>query len=115
VGLYLTAVSPGIGFTFNSQNFGTATQRPLFILSVVPTPGTIGITLSGADVVITGTNGASSGSYVVLSSTNLLSPPNQWVPIATNMLTANGAFSITATNANNAAAAPQQFFILQTQ
>ena len=115
VGLYLTAVDPGIGFTFNSQNFGTATQRPLFILSAVPTPGTIGITVSGADVIITGTNGAAGVPYVVLSGTNLLSPPNQWMPVATNVLNASGPFSITATNVNGPGAPAQQFFILQNQ
>jgi hypothetical protein len=115
VGIYLTAIDPGIGFTFNSQNFGTATQRPLFVLSAVPKPGTIGITVSGPDVVITGTNGATGGPYVLLSTTNLLSPPNQWTPVATNVLNANGPFSITATNANGPDAPAQQFFILQNQ
>ena len=108
-------IDPGIGFTFNSQNFTTAAQRPVLIFSAVPMPGTIGITFSGADVVIAGTNGVTGGAYVVLSSTNLFSPPNQWTPLTTNVLTANGAFNITATNANGYGAPAQQFFILQTR
>lgn len=115
VGLYLTAIDTGIGFTFNSQNFTTANQRPVVVISAVPLPGTTSITLSGADVVITGTNGAIGGTYVVLSNSNLLAPLNQWTPVATNVLTAGGAFSITTTNANSPGAPAQQFFILQTK
>jgi hypothetical protein len=115
VGLYLTAVDSGIGFTFNSQNFTTANQRPIVIISAVPVPSATGIQLSGTDVMIAGTNGAAGGTYVVLSSTNLSSPLNQWTPVATNVLATGGAFTITATNANSSSVPAEQFFILRTQ
>ncbi|HWD91126.1 MAG TPA: hypothetical protein VG938_02140 [Verrucomicrobiae bacterium] len=114
VGLYLTALDPEIGFTFNSQNFTTANQRPVVIVSAAPVPGTTGIVLSGNDAVIAGTNGVAGGTYVVLSTTNLLSPLNQWTPIATNALETGGAFTIRATNALSNPSA-QQFFLLQAQ
>jgi hypothetical protein len=114
VDFYLTAVDPGTGFTFNSQNFTTAGQRPVVIISAVPVPSATGILLSGADVVISGTNGVAGGTYVALSSTNLLLPLNQWTPVATNVLDTGGDFTITATNAFNSPST-QQFFLLRVQ
>jgi hypothetical protein len=115
VDLYLTAVDTNIGFTFNSQNFTTASLRPILVISAVPTPGAIGLGLSGTDVVINGTNGVSGGTYILLSTTNLSAPLNQWTPLVTNMLSANGPFNVTATNVNSSGAPAQQFFILQTR
>jgi hypothetical protein len=111
VSLYLTAADTGIGFTFNSQNFTTANQRPILIISAVAPPGTATITFSGTDIIISGTNGVAGQTNVVLASTNAIAPLNQWTPIATNIMTGTGPFSIT----NNAGASPQQFFLLQTK
>jgi len=115
IGLFLTAVDAGIGFTFDSRSFGTVASRPFLEISAVPQPGIAGISLSGADVVLAATNGAAGGTYYVLSTTNLALPLNQWCPVATNILSADGGFSITVTNAANANAPLQQFFIIQTQ
>jgi len=112
VGLFLTANDPKIGFTFNSQNFGTASARPFLIVSAVPRPGLTAINLAGTNVVLSATNGVTGGTYQVLSSTNAALPLGQWTPVATNILNSNGDFSIAVTNA---ATAPQQFFLLQTQ
>ena len=114
VNLYLTAIDPQTGFTFDSLQFTTTGEQPYVIISAVPQPGIGGISLSGLDVILSGTNGAANGAYVVSSSTNLELPLSQWTPIVTNVPTTNGAFVITATNAA-AVSAPQQFFILQTQ
>ena len=115
VDLFLTAADLKIGFTFNSQNFGTASARPFVIISAVPRPGITAISLNSTNLVLTATNGVAGGTYYVLTSTNLSQPLSQWLPVATNVLTANGNFSITATNAVNVSAPWQQFFILQTQ
>ena len=80
----------------------------------VPKPSIVGISLSGTNLVLNGTNGLASGTYRVLTSTNAVLPLNQWTPVATNMLSASGAFSITATNAVNHNDA-RRFFILQLQ
>jgi len=111
VSLYLTAIDSGIGFTFNSQNFTTANQRPVLVISAVPPPGAATITLSGADIIISGMNGTAGETNIVLSSTNAFAPLNQWTPIATNVPGSSGLFSIT----NNVGPSPQQFFILQTK
>lgn len=115
VTLFLTAINPQIGFTFNSRSFGTTTARPFLEISAVPKPGITGVSLSGTNVVLSATNGAAGGTYYVLSSTNLSQPLSQWLPVATNVLPTSGNFSITATNAATASAPWQHFFILQTQ
>ena len=115
VDFFLTAASPNIGFTFNSQNFGTASARPFLIVSAVPRPGITAFSLVTTNLVLTATNGVAGGTYYVLGSTNLALPLSQWTPVATNVLSANGPFTITATNAVNGDSPSQQFFIIQTQ
>jgi hypothetical protein len=83
-------------------------------ISVVAVPGIIGISLSGGNLVINGSNGVSGQTCYVLTTTNLALPRSQWMPVATNVLNAGGNFSITATNAVNPNV-PQQFYILQLQ
>lgn len=64
---------------------------------------------------ISATNGGAGVTCCILGSTNAALPLHQWAPVATNVLTANGNFTVTATNAANAAASMPQFFILQVQ
>jgi hypothetical protein len=115
VDLFLTAADLTIGFTMDSQNFGTASARPFLIISAVPQPGISAVNLSGTNVVLAATNGVAGGTYYVLSSTNLALPLAQWTPVATNVPAGNGNFGITVTNAASAGAPAQHFFILQTQ
>jgi len=77
-------------------------------------PGITGISVTGGNLVISGTNGAAGQTYYILSTTNLAQPRNQWLPITTNVLNTSGNFAITATNAVNATI-PQAFYMLQTQ
>jgi hypothetical protein len=44
---YLTAASPGVGFTFDSRNFGTASARPILEVTAVPEPGVIVMAMVG--------------------------------------------------------------------
>jgi hypothetical protein len=113
VGLFLTAIDSGIGFTIDSRSFGTASARPYLEVSAVPRPGIAAIDLSDANVVLTATNGVTTATYYTLSSTNLALPLDQWTPAATNQLTADGNFSITLTNA--AGVASPRFCILLTR
>jgi hypothetical protein len=76
---------------------------------ILPPPAITSISLSGANLVINGSNGQSGGTYVTLTSTNLALPLNQWLPVATNILNVGGNFTFTATNVvipNS----PQQFY-----
>jgi hypothetical protein len=77
-------------------------------------PGILGLSVTGTNLVITGTNGMAGGTYWVLASTDLTRPPAQWTPVATNVLASGGGFTLTVTNAVSGAY-PQRFFILQLQ
>jgi PKD repeat protein len=77
-------------------------------------PSIAGISLTGGNLVISGTNGVSGQTYYVLTATNLTQPRSQWLPVATNVLNADGNFTIIATNAVNPNV-PQAFYMLQTQ
>jgi hypothetical protein len=79
-----------------------------------PEPAITGVSLSGTNLVINGSNGLSNRTYQVLASTNIILPRIQWLPVATNILNTNGNFTITATNVVSRSF-PQRFFILQLQ
>jgi hypothetical protein len=115
VGIFLTAIDPGIGFTFDSRSFNTTNARPFLEISALPRPGIVSASLSGTNFILSATNGAAGGIYFAFASTNLLLPLNQWTPVATNVLNAAGNFSIIVTNAAGAVSPSQQFFILQAQ
>jgi autotransporter-associated beta strand protein len=79
---------------------------------IFSTPPTIGsLSLSGENVVITGTSGEAGAAYYLLSSTNIVLPLNQWQTVATNVLNASGSFTFIGTNAVKAGD-QQQFYIL---
>lgn len=115
VDFFLTATDPKTGFTFNSQNFGTASARPFLIISAMPIPGITGISLNTTNLTLTATNGAAGGTYLVLASTNLTLPTLRWTPVATNVLSASGDFTLTITNGVSASGPAQEFFRLQEQ
>jgi hypothetical protein len=79
-----------------------------------PQPVIAGISLSGTNLLLKGTNGLASGTYYVLTSTNLTLPLHQWTPVATNMLNVSGNFTITVTNAINPDDA-NRFYALELQ
>ena len=114
VGLFMTSADPNIGFTFSSRSFTPASGRPFLIVSAVPRPRIASATVSGADLNLSCTNGASGGTYVLLMNSDATAPLNHWTPVATNTLAAAGAFSITASNVVGASSA-QQFFTVQTK
>jgi uncharacterized repeat protein (TIGR03803 family) len=93
--------------------FGTARLANAFSQEL-PAPYITSVTLAGTNLTLNATNGLMGQSCTVLMSTNVASPFSQWIPVATNRLIADGPFTITATNAVDAAAR-QRFFILQAQ
>jgi autotransporter-associated beta strand protein len=103
--------TPGIGLAWNTNSMAV-----LGTLSVVslPRPGITSMSLSGTNLVLTGTNAVAGRPYLVLSSTDVTLPLNQWTPLSTNTFGAAGNFSITATNAVDPLAA-QKFYALQVQ
>jgi fibronectin-binding autotransporter adhesin len=69
------------------------------VAPVLPTaPASItGITVSGTNLVLTGTNlnGGAGFHYVVLTTTNLATPLANWTILSTNSFNADGSFSFT--------------------
>lgn len=73
--------------------------------------GITAFSLSGTNVMISGTNGQAGAAYYLLSSTNLTLPLNQWTAVATNVPSVAGPYTFTATNAVFPGV-QQQFFML---
>ena len=92
---------PGIAL---ATNFFTVKSPPLALKKV---------SLSNANLAISGTGGGPNWPCLVLASTNLALPFSQWTPVQTNVFDANGTFStliaLTQTLDQNAG---QQFFAL---
>jgi autotransporter-associated beta strand protein len=77
-------------------------------IAALPKPGISGLTISGGNVVIGGTNGTPGGPYYVLTSSNASAPLASWQRMLTNIFDPNGGFAFTNSTAN-----PQQFFAIQ--
>jgi autotransporter-associated beta strand protein len=75
-----------------------------------PTPHITSVSLNGATLNITATNGAANGSYVLLESTNVTLPLNQWVRVLTNNFDGNGNANL-STNILSPAS-PLEFYLL---
>jgi fibronectin-binding autotransporter adhesin len=70
------------------------------------------ITVSGSNVIISGSNGPPNAPYAVLTATNVAAPLSNWVSIVTNQFSPGGEFSFT--NAITPGI-PQRFYRLRTQ
>jgi hypothetical protein len=107
---FLLAPMPA-GYTASLVN-NPAQGRIDLLVSIVspPAPVFTSVSMSGAGLILGGSNGMASGSYYVLASSNLSLPLTQWTIIATDVFDANGNFS--TTNPVDPAAA-QQFYLLQ--
>jgi hypothetical protein len=68
-----------------------------------------GISLSGENLSISGTDGISGDNFVVLTATNVALPLSQWTPVATNMF---GGSNFSFTNPINGSL-PHSFYIIQ--
>jgi hypothetical protein len=77
-----------------------------------PPPRFDAVTLSGTNLVLSGTNGVPGWPYVVLTATNVLQPVSQWRRMATNYFDAAGNFRFTNAPDPNV---PQAFYRLQVQ
>jgi hypothetical protein len=79
--LYLTAVSPDIGFTFNSRNFGNTNAQPFLEFTALanPNPKIDTIVLSNMNAIVT-FDTVSNWNYCVLGADNLSGP---WTNLST--------------------------------
>ncbi|HEV2453348.1 MAG TPA: autotransporter-associated beta strand repeat-containing protein, partial [Verrucomicrobiae bacterium] len=86
----LTISGGGVQWANNLAADGT-----ISVVGALPQPVINGFSISGTNLVISGTNGYTGGGYYVLSTTNLLLPLSSWKPISTNTFASGGLFSIT--------------------
>jgi len=100
--------TPGDGLMWDTSTLKTDGKIRVSVAQAAP-PGIGTITISGGQVVVTGTNGPASGNYYVLTSTNVSLPVSSWTSVATNAFN-NGNFSFTNTVSPNVS---RQFYIIQ--
>jgi autotransporter-associated beta strand protein len=72
-----------------------ASSGSISVVGPLPQPVINGFSLSGTNLVISGTNGYTGGGYYVLATTNLLLPLSSWQTVKTNAFASGGVFSIT--------------------
>jgi autotransporter-associated beta strand protein len=65
--------------------------------TAVPVPVINSVVLTGAGLVLSGTNGPIGGTYSILTSTNLALPLSSWTTNATGTFSLTGTFSVTNT------------------
>ncbi len=86
---------------FSSQASATIPVTP---------PTFISISLSGTNLIISGTNGTAGMNYLVLMSSNLILPFTNWTVVATNAFGPGGGFNFT--NTLNPVSS-QQYYLLE--
>jgi sulfatase modifying factor 1 len=77
-------------------------------------PTIVATSLSGTNLLLSGSSGQSGGTYYVLTSTDVSLALSQWGRVATNVLGASGNFTLTVTN-TFAPGTPQRFYVLELQ
>lgn len=101
----LPPLASGLGWNTNNL-----TVNGSISVVALPQPSFASPTLSGNNLILSGTGGPANGTYYVLTSTNIAIPLTNWTALVTNTFDGSGGFSFT--NAVNPAS-PQQFFTLQ--
>lgn len=102
-----TTPGPGLAWDTTQLNAGI-----ISVMTGQSQPGISGVSISGGNFILSGTNGTANGNYVVLTSTNVALPLAGWTPIATNSYDNTGAFH--ATNKINSAL-NRSFYTIQSQ
>jgi hypothetical protein len=85
---------------------------PVRIVPPPPLPMITGISISGADVTITASNGLLGATYYLLTSTDLTLPMSQWTVVQIAQLNADGDFHFITINTISPGTR-QQFFRIQ--
>ncbi len=104
----IVPVTPGEGLAWNTNQLSSGKISVVSAGAVGPVIASP--TVSGGNLIFSGTGGTNNGTYYVLTTTNLLAPLANWVPVATNKFDATGAFSVT--NALTPGV-PQRFYIIK--
>ncbi|HXI70984.1 MAG TPA: LamG-like jellyroll fold domain-containing protein [Verrucomicrobiae bacterium] len=90
----ITPATPGAGLAWDTSQLNT-----FGFINVVSSTGSgpvIGsTTVSGGNLIFSGTGGTANGSYAVLTATNIATPLINWTSLVTNSFNGVGAFSVT--------------------
>ena len=102
----VSPTTPGAGLTWDLSHLNTG------LIKVAGSTGPVigSTTVSGGNLILTGSGGTASGPYSVLTTTNLTLPLTSWTQVATGTYSATGTFT-------NAIAivpgVPQSFYIIK--
>lgn len=99
----ITPTTPGAGLAWDLSQLSSGK------INVVVSSGPVisQMTLSGGNVIFSGSGGSANSTYYVLTTTNLTTPLNNWVVLSTNTYDSSGNFSVT--NSFNSGT-PERFF-----
>lgn len=106
-GSALAVTGGGVVWSNNLANDGSI----IVLSAAIPRPVIQNLSISGGNVVVSGTNGTASGTCYLLSATNLATPLADWTRVSTNAFDGSGHFNIT----NSIGSGPQTFYILESQ
>jgi fibronectin-binding autotransporter adhesin len=114
--LFSQAVSGGGSMTISGGGVqwanNLASSGSISVVGPLPRPVVNGFSLSGTNLVFSGTNGYTGGGYYVVASTNLLLPLSSWTAVSTNQFGSGGAFSVTNAMVPGT---PYRFYALKLQ
>lgn len=99
--------NPGAGLAWDTTQLNAGN---ISVVTGTSQPVLGNVSVSGGNIIFSGSNGPAGSNYVVLTSTNLTTPLANWTPVLTNTFDSNGNFHVT--NAINPAA-PRGFYLLQ--
>jgi fibronectin-binding autotransporter adhesin len=104
----IVPATPGAGLIWDTSSLNSNGTLKIAAATVPPTIS--GITVSGSNIVISGTNNAGSGgTYHILASTNISLPLASWTILTNGTFSGSGDFSFTNTMGANR----QEFYILK--
>jgi T5SS/PEP-CTERM-associated repeat protein len=95
VGAFSAITLPPLGAGLDWRNNLLVDGSIEVVTAATRQPGFASVTMSGTNVVLSGTNGTPGTPYAVLTSTNVALPLSNWLSIATNQFGTSGAFSFT--------------------
>ena len=103
----ITPATPGAGLTWDLSQL---TSGKINVVGGSARPVISSFTVSGGNVVFSGTGGNANDTFYVLTATNLATPLANWVVLSTNTYGNTGNFSVTnAFNPNTR----QQFYMIK--
>jgi autotransporter-associated beta strand protein len=105
----ITPTNPGPGLSWN--RVGLNTSGLLSITKITP-PTVTSTTISGKNLIMSGTGGAPGGIYLLLSSTNVVTALTNWTQVTSGVFDGSGNFVITNAMSTNVS---RSFFTLKAQ